>query len=115
MKRVSVFFTMLLMLVTTAVMAQKQTTSTFKVSGNCEMCKSKIEKAAKAAGATKAEWSEETHVMEVSFDGKKTSADKIQQKIAGVGYDTEKYKALATAYDKLPGCCKYDREEKTKE
>ncbi|HJZ40079.1 MAG TPA: hypothetical protein VJ203_06915 [Bacteroidales bacterium] len=32
-------------------------TETFQVSGNCEMCKVRIEKAAKVDGVNKAEWS----------------------------------------------------------
>jgi copper chaperone CopZ len=85
-------------------------TATFKVYGNCESCKARIEKAAKAAGAVKADWSEETKLLEVSFDAAKTNSDKIQQKIAAVGHDTEKYQSLQNAYNKLPGCCKYERE-----
>ena len=33
--------------------------------------------------------------------------EKIEQKIASVGYDTPDYKANDAAYDKLDDCCKY--------
>ncbi|CAN5452010.1 hypothetical protein BH10BAC3_BH10BAC3_38590 [soil metagenome] len=110
MKKISVVMTMLFMSIAVIVHAQGDSTTTFKVYGNCESCKARIEKAAKAAGATRADWSEETKMIEVSFNSAKTSSDKIQQKIAAVGHDTEKYKSLENAYNKLPGCCKYERE-----
>ncbi len=46
----------LLMAVTTISFAQKTKTESFAVSGNCGMCKAKIEKAAKEAGASSASW-----------------------------------------------------------
>ena len=96
----------------TIAKAQGDSTAHFKVFGNCESCKARIEKAAKAAGASKADWNVDSKMMEVSFDAAKTSSDKIQQKIASVGHDTEKFQSLESAYNKLPGCCKYEREEK---
>lgn len=82
---------------------------TVKVWGNCGMCQSKIEKAAKAAGATSAKWDEETHILSVSYNTKKATLDKIEKKVAAAGYDTEHAKADDAAYSTLPGCCKYDR------
>jgi periplasmic mercuric ion binding protein len=84
-------------------------TKTFKVLGNCGMCKRTIEKAAIAAGATKAVWSWESHLIVVTFDAAKTSIDAIQREIAAVGYDNEGYKATEEVYNKLHGCCQYDR------
>jgi periplasmic mercuric ion binding protein len=72
------------------------------------MCKNNIEKAAKAAGARYANWSEETHVLTVKYT-KKDSRAAIQQKIAAAGYDNEGAKATQASYDRLHGCCKYDR------
>jgi len=81
---------------------------TIKVSGNCDQCKARIETAAKSvAGVTSAEWSAETKMLHVQFDGAKTSLDAIQKAIAKVGHDTEKYKASDAAYKALPECCKY--------
>ncbi|MBL7969256.1 MAG: efflux RND transporter periplasmic adaptor subunit [Prolixibacteraceae bacterium] len=80
----------------------------FKVSGNCEMCKDRIETAAKSvAGVASAEWSTETKLLHVSFDGGKTSSDAIQKVIAKAGHDTEKYKAPDNVYKALPECCLY--------
>lgn len=99
-----------------ATMATAQTkTETFKVSGNCGMCKSKIEKAAKEAGAKSATWNAETKDLTVTYKSSSTNAAKIQEKIAGVGYDNAGAKATAEAYNKLHGCCKYDRGDAEKE
>ncbi len=93
-----------------AVTASAQTkTESFEVSGNCGMCKSKIEKAAKDAGATSASWNEETKSLTVKYSSSTTNAAKIQKKIAAVGYDNVGFKATTDAYNKLHGCCQYDR------
>ncbi len=84
-------------------------TETFKVSGNCGMCKNKIEKAAKDAGATSAEWDADTKDLKVTFNSSSTNTAKIQQKIAKVGYDNAGATATKESYDKLHGCCKYER------
>jgi len=87
------------------------TTKTFKVWGNCDMCKETIETSLKVDGISSADWNTETKMMEVSFDSTKISLDQIQQKIAAVGYDTEKYKGDDKAYDGLHKCCKYERKK----
>jgi len=84
-------------------------TETFNVSGNCGMCKTKIEKAAKDAGATTATWNKETKVLTVSYNSSSTNTAKIQQKIADVGYDNAGFTATEDSYNKLHSCCKYDR------
>lgn len=86
-------------------------TASFKVSGNCDMCKTRIEAGAKKGGAFKADWNEETHLIQVIFDPAKTTVDKIHQGIADAGYDTDKLTAGAAAYSKLPKCCQYERKE----
>ena|SRR5688500_10408360 len=82
---------------------------TIKVWGNCGMCKTTIEKAAGKAGAATAEWNEDSKQLKVTYASNKTSSDKIQKEIAKSGYDTEGFKASDKAYDKLHGCCKYER------
>jgi len=55
-------FAFLALFITAGTLAIAQTkTESFKVSGNCGMCKSKIEKAAVAAGAKTATWNIETN------------------------------------------------------
>jgi copper chaperone CopZ len=84
-------------------------TETFKVSGECGMCKARIEKNAKEEGATSASWDVKTKMITVTFDPAKTSVDALCKKFASVGHDTEKYKAEDKVYEALPGCCHYDR------
>ncbi|HWC52248.1 MAG TPA: heavy-metal-associated domain-containing protein [Chitinophagaceae bacterium] len=90
--------------------AQKQTNETIKVSGECGMCKKKIEKAAKDAGATYAVWNTDTKILTLKYNSQSTNSEKIQQKIADVGYDTPKFRATDEAYNKLEQCCQYDRQ-----
>lgn len=82
---------------------------TIKVWGNCGMCKSKIEKAAKVGGASAANWNEETKVLNVSYNSSTSNSLKIQKAVAASGYDTQDFKADDKAYNKLMSCCKYDR------
>jgi copper chaperone CopZ len=82
-------------------------TKTIKVSGNCGMCKARIEKAAKIDGVSKADWNKETKILTLVYDPSKVKSDDVQKKIASVGHDTEKFKADDKAYNALPGCCQY--------
>ena len=85
-------------------------TEKIEVKGNCGMCESRIEKAAKAVeGVSKADWDKETKQLEVTFDDAKTSVNKIEVAVAKVGHDTAHQKASDNVYNKLPDCCKYDR------
>lgn len=85
-------------------------TESFKVFGNCTMCKERIEKAALAvAGVSEASWSTETKMIELVLDKSKTDAHKVQIAIASVGHDTEMHKAKDDIYNALPDCCQYDR------
>ena len=113
MKTFKLFSIAILSLALTTAASAQTKTETFKVSGNCGMCKTNIEKAAKAAGATSATWNEETKDLTVKYSSKTTNAAKIQQKIAGAGYDNAGFKSTTEAYKKLHGCCQYDREEAT--
>jgi periplasmic mercuric ion binding protein len=110
MKTVKIIIIAILAIVITSnVYSQSSTikTETIKVSGNCDMCKARIEKAAKVDGVSKAEWNKETKLLAVTYDPAKTNSDAIGKKVAAAGHDTEKTKADAKAYDKLPSCCKY--------
>ena len=82
---------------------------TIKVWGNCGMCKTTIEKAAKKAGAASANWNEDSKELKVSYAANKTSSQKLQEAIAKAGYDTQDFTADNNAYNKLHACCKYDR------
>ncbi|MES2005783.1 MAG: cation transporter [Bacteroidota bacterium] len=93
--------------------AQSKTTAlkseSIKVWGNCGMCKSHIEKAAKNAGAVSANWNENTHLLTIKYNTGKTTNQQIQQSVANAGYDTKDLKGNDEAYSKLDECCQYDR------
>ena len=95
------------------IKAQSQKNDSLKVWGNCGMCKSKIEKAAKNAGATVANWNEDTKQLKVSYASNKTSSTKIQEAIAKAGYDTQDFTADDKVYEKLHSCCQYERKAET--
>jgi periplasmic mercuric ion binding protein len=119
MKKVKLFITAMIVAVfAIAPSAQAQNmnmkmassrTESFKVWGNCEMCKTRIENAVKADGATSANWDISTKMLAVTFDPKKTSIESLSKTLAGVGHDTENLKADDKVYDALPECCKYER------
>ncbi len=88
-------------------------TASFLVSGNCGLCKSRIEAAAKSAKAQTATWDSKTHLLTISYDSTKTSQEHIQEKIAAAGHDNGIYKASDAAYKKLSECCHYDRTSPT--
>jgi copper chaperone CopZ len=79
----------------------------FKVSGNCEMCKNRIESSLKVDGIEAAQWNPDTKVMKVKYDADKITIEKIHQLISAAGYDTDKEKANESAYTSLPKCCQY--------
>jgi len=112
MKKKNIIFTIALALFAFAVNAQAIKSETIKVYGNCAQCRSHIQKAAKAAGATVANWNVDTKILTISFDQSKTSSQKIQAKIAEAGYDTQDATATDAAYNKLDECCQYDRKKK---
>ena len=90
----------------------KSKTEKFKVFGNCGMCEKTIEKAASSVdGVSTADWNKESKMMQVSFDDSKTDVHKVHMAIAKAGYDTKMHKATDEAYNKLHGCCQYDRED----
>ena len=95
---------------TFAVFAQSKTES-FLVNGNCGMCEKRIEKAALGVdGVSKADWDKESKKLKIVYDESKTNTDKVEIAVAAVGHDTKMHKAKDEVYNKLPGCCKYNRD-----
>jgi periplasmic mercuric ion binding protein len=109
---------MMLVIALVSFTSQAQSTSTkkkatFTVYGNCGMCKTKIEGALKGtSGIYKAVWNVDTKKMTVNYNPQKTTLAKIKQRIANVGYDSDSHRAKKATYDKLHGCCKYERPKK---
>lgn len=87
-------------------------TSEFSVYGICNMCKSRIERTTqKVIGVASAKWDKKTRILKVSYDTQQTNVTEIKQALAVAGHDTEDVKADVAAYDKLPACCLYDRDD----
>ena len=84
----------------------------FKVEGNCNQCKTRIEKAVKIDEVKYAKWNKSTKILKVAFENTIT-VDSLQRRIAEVGHDTEKFKAINETYSELPNCCLYRGSSKT--
>jgi cation transport ATPase len=96
------------------VLAQKEPTKKDKalieVLGNCEMCKSRIEKAAiEVKGVKYAAWDIQSGQLYLIYNGLKTNMDLIEKQVAASGHDTEHHNAPEEVYELLPACCQYVR------
>ena len=98
-------------LLSTATQAQikNSRTETVKVYGNCGMCEKTIEKAGNLKKIAKVDWNQQTQMVTLTYDTTKTSQDEILKRIALAGYDSDEFLAPDAVYDKLHGCCQYDR------
>lgn len=83
--------------------------SEFKVWGNCGMCKKTIEGSLNVDGVLEADWNKDTKMIQVGYDSTLINLEKIEQLIAGSGYDTEMYRAKDDTYQSLHECCHYER------
>lgn len=85
-------------------------TQTYRVNGNCDICKKNIEMAVFGEkGVKKAKWNADSLALTVIYDTTKTKRENILQRVANVGYDNESVKANDAVYSKLHSCCQYDR------
>lgn len=83
----------------------------FKVTGNCEMCEKKIEKAAfSIKGVKSADWNNEQQSIFLIIDETKCNTLDVATAIAKAGYDSELLKATDEDYNNLHGCCQYKRD-----
>jgi cation transport ATPase len=81
-----------------------------EVNGNCDMCQSRIQKAAfSVQGVKSATWSVETHQLNLILNEEKATILDVKKAVAKAGYDTDEVKSTSENYTKLPGCCQYDR------
>lgn len=81
-----------------------------EVNGSCDMCQSRIQKAAfSVSGVKSATWSIETHKLNLILNEEKATILDVKKAVAKAGYDTDEVKATNENYDKLPGCCQYER------
>lgn len=107
--RKTLFFSLLFISFSVISFAQVKSEK-MKVAGECGMCKKKIEKAAKDAGATYAVWNVDSKELTVKYNSASSNVAKIEKAVAAAGYDTPAYKATEEAYKKLDECCQYKRE-----
>ncbi|MDR1380572.1 MAG: efflux RND transporter periplasmic adaptor subunit [Tannerella sp.] len=78
------------------------------VQGLCDMCRERIENAAKSvSGVSSASWDAATLRLHLDFDPAQTDGDEIGRAVAKAGHDTDRYRAGDSTYDALPECCKY--------
>lgn len=82
-------------------------TISFKVYGNCGMCKKNIETALSIKGVKSAQWNVETKMVEIVFLPDVITEEKIHQVIAKAGYDTDLVKATDEDYKRLHTCYQY--------
>lgn len=109
MKTLKISFLSFLLLAIASIATAQTKTEQINVSGECGMCQSTIEKAAKTAGASYAVWDVDAKVLTVKYNSTTTNTAKIEKAVAKAGYDTKNVKATDEAYKSLNGCCQYDR------
>ena len=115
MKKNPISLIIVLFIATTMSVYAENKTEKINVNGKCEMCKTRIETAAKSLnGVRSALWDQETKNLKVTYDDKKTSTQQIQTSIAMIGHDTQLFSANDKKYAELPGCCNYNRDNNRK-
>ncbi|MEC3877293.1 TonB-dependent receptor domain-containing protein [Chryseobacterium salviniae] len=91
------------------IFSQQLSQNQFKVRGNCEMCKERIETTAQKAGAKTAKYSIDSQTLMLETEPNVSASD-ILKEVAKAGHDNEKFQAEETSYNALPSCCHYERE-----
>jgi outer membrane receptor for ferrienterochelin and colicins len=82
-------------------------TISFKVSGVCEQCKDRIEKAVKGKGVQSADWNVDTKMLTLTYEPSRVTLEKLHNRIVSAGHDTYLKKANNAVYNELPDCCHY--------
>jgi glucan biosynthesis protein len=112
LKNIMMTIVLLLSVVIGHAQIKNSKTETIKITGNCGMCKSNIEKAGSVKKVAKVVWNEETKMATITYNPQKTNVEEILKRIALAGYDSAKFQATDDAYNNLHGCCQYDRDFK---
>ncbi|MBW3520553.1 DUF3347 domain-containing protein [Chryseobacterium sp. NKUCC03_KSP] len=115
MRPISKIMAVMMLLVSLVYTAQIKNakTETVKISGNCDMCKSKIEKSGNVKNVATVNWDEASKMATLTYDSSKTNQQEILKRIANAGYDSESFYAPDDVYAKLPSCCQYKRNKTT--
>ena len=110
MKKILFMILVLVGFTTSAQTKNKNAKYDIEVSGNCDMCKKRIEKAAfGVAGVKSAQWHADDQKLHVLLNEEKTSPEAVAAAIAKAGHDAGGIKASDADYNALHGCCQYDR------
>lgn len=88
------------------------TTVQFRVEGACEMCKERIEEAAKGKGVQKADWDIASKMLTLHYFPALVNINKIKNRIVEAGHDLLNKKAKDNVYNELPECCHYREQDK---
>ncbi len=98
---------------TTTEQGKELSMATFGVRGNCGMCKTTIEKAAKSVeGVAEATWDVKKKSIAIMYDEAKVSEKEMHKAIAAAGYDTDQVTGDKAVYKNLPKCCQFDSDMK---
>jgi hypothetical protein len=113
--RIIIYSLLISLFIFSAALAQnrKVTEATFKVFGNCGMCKDRIENVLKIKEVKMAKWDKKTKMLTVAYLASSITLDSLQQRIAVVGHDNGTFVAPDSVYEALPGCCLYRDGEST--
>lgn len=94
---------------TTAGYAQSDTI-VVQTSSVCNTCKKTIERDLSfEKGIKSSSLDVATSKLTVIYDSRKTTPEKIRQRISKIGYDADDIKRDPKAFKKLPGCCQDPR------
>ena len=108
MKKVAFLLLLFIPLLSLSQTKEKNARDTFEVSGNCEMCKKRIETASLSLKGVKyVSWSPQSKNFSIIYNSTKVSIDDVKKKIAEAGHDNSSYTATDETYENLHFCCKY--------
>jgi len=114
MKKLTGFIALIVLAISFSLSQESKISDTvFTAYGNCGSCKTRIEKALKIKEVKYAKWDKKKKLVAVAYDSSAISLDSLQQRVAAVGHDTGKFKALDVVYQKLPSCCLYRSSQKS--
>ena len=75
--KILMVITVLLSAISSFAQIKNAKTETVKVYGNCEMCKTTIEKAGNVKNVATVNWNKDTKMATIDYDSKKTNQDEI--------------------------------------
>ena len=85
----------------------KFNTTSIEVDGLCGMCEKRIENAAYIKGVKKADWSQETHLLDLIYNSSKVDEAAIIAAINEAGHDVKNHPATDEQYVNIHGCCRF--------